>query len=55
MPLRMDNTSADNAKKEIKNRAVFYEVKDGRYKEVYPVNNSINGRAEDLYLLRKTW
>jgi len=33
MPLRMDNTSADDAKKEIKNRAVFYEVEDGRYKK----------------------
>ncbi len=39
-PSGMGNTSADFADKEIRNRATFYEVKDGSYKEVYPVDNS---------------
>lgn len=39
-PSGMSHTSADFADKEIKNRAAFYEVKDGRYKEVYAVDNS---------------
>lgn len=39
-PLKMDHTSADYADQIINHRATFYEIKDGQYKEAFPINNS---------------
>lgn len=39
-PIGMKYTSGDYADSIIENRAKFYEVNDGEYKEVYPVDNS---------------
>lgn len=39
-PLAMNQTMGDWALREIKERAVFYDVKNGKYKKAYAVNSS---------------
>lgn len=39
-PLEMNQTMGDWALREIKDRAVFYDVKNGKYKKAYAVNSS---------------
>ena len=39
-PLAMNQTMGDWALREIKDRAVFYDVKNGKYKKAYAVNSS---------------
>lgn len=39
-PLQMDHTMGDLAKIDIPERATFYLVRNGKYREAFPVNNS---------------
>ncbi|MFT6097537.1 MAG: CubicO group peptidase (beta-lactamase class C family) [Arenicella sp.] len=41
VPLKMSSTVADQVHQSVQNRVKFYDVKRGRYKEVYQVDNSI--------------